>query len=51
MWKVELHGGRPRGDQVESVEEDTVVVAVVANEIERGNAVVIAGDSFAIDDI
>src|SRR5262249_54114727 len=37
-------------DQVESVEEGTVVVAVVANEIERGNAVVIAGDSFAIYD-
>jgi len=37
-------------DQVESVEEGTVVMAVVANEIERGNAVVIAGDSFAVDD-
>src|SRR5262249_44046908 len=37
-------------DQVEGVEEDTVIVAVVADEIERGNAVVIAGDSFAIDD-
>src|SRR5262249_28241184 len=37
-------------DQVESVEEGTVVVAVVANEIERGNAIVIAGDSFAVDD-
>src|SRR5262249_6267736 len=37
-------------DQVEGVAEDTVVVAVVADEIERGNAVVIANDSFAIDD-
>jgi hypothetical protein len=36
-------------DQVECVDEDTVVVAVVANEIEQGNAVVIASDSFAID--
>ena len=37
-------------DQVESEEEGTVVVAVVTDEIERGNAVVIAGDSFAVDD-
>jgi len=36
-------------DQVESVEEGTVVMAVVANEIERRHAVVIASDSFAVD--
>ena len=36
-------------DQVESVEEGTAVMAVVANEIERGNAVIIAGDSFTVD--
>src|SRR5262249_59845949 len=33
-------------DQVESVEEGTVVVAVGANEIERRYAGVVAGDSF-----
>jgi len=32
-------------DQVESVEEDTVVVAVVTDEIERGNAVVAFGSA------
>src|SRR5262249_1449164 len=37
-------------DEVEGVEEYAVVSALVTNEIERGNAVVIAGDSFAIDD-
>jgi hypothetical protein len=37
-------------DQVESIEEDAVVSAVVTDEIERGNAVVIAGDRLAIDD-
>ena len=37
-------------DQVESIEEDAPVSAVVTDEIERGNAVVIASDSFAIDD-
>jgi len=37
-------------DQVEGVEEDAPVSVVMADEIERGNAVVIAGDSFAIDD-
>jgi hypothetical protein len=37
-------------DQVEGVEEYLVVSAVVPDEIERGNAVVIAGNSFAIDD-
>jgi hypothetical protein len=37
-------------DQVESVQKHPVVSAVVTNEIERGNAVVIAGDSFTIDD-
>jgi len=36
--------------QVERVEKYTVISAVVTDEIERGNAVVIAGDSFAIDD-
>jgi hypothetical protein len=35
-------------DQVEGIEEDALVSAVVPDEIERGNAVVIAGDSFAI---
>jgi hypothetical protein len=37
-------------DQVEGVQKHAVVSAVVTNEIERGNAVIIAGDSFAIDD-
>ena len=37
-------------DQVEGVEEYAVVSAVVTDEIERSNAVVIAGDSFAVDD-
>ena len=37
-------------DQVEGVEEYALVSAVVTNEIERGDVVVIAGDSFAIDD-
>src|SRR5262249_21308286 len=37
-------------DQIESVEEGTVVVAVGADEIERRHAIVIASDSFAIDD-
>ena len=37
-------------DEVEGVEEYAVVSAVVTDEIERGNAVVIAGDSFAVDD-
>ena len=36
-------------DQVESVEEGTVVVALVTDEIERGNAVVVASHRFAID--
>src|SRR6516162_7646380 len=36
-------------DQVEGVQERAVIIAAVANEIERGNAVVIAGDSFAVD--
>src|SRR6516164_570709 len=36
-------------DEVEGVEEYAVVSAVVTDEIERGNAVVIAGDSFAVD--
>jgi hypothetical protein len=37
-------------NQVEGVEEYLVVSAVVPDEIERGNAVVIASDSFAVDD-
>src|SRR5262245_47129225 len=37
-------------DQVEGLQERAVIMAAVANEIERGNAVVIAGDSFAVDD-
>jgi hypothetical protein len=37
-------------DEIEGVEEDALVGAVVTDEIERGNAVVIAGDSFAVDD-
>jgi hypothetical protein len=36
-------------DQVEGVEEYALVSALVADQIERGNAVVIAGDSFAVD--
>src|SRR5262249_56806508 len=36
-------------DEVEGVEEYALVSAVVTNEIERGNAVVIAGDGFTID--
>jgi hypothetical protein len=37
-------------DQVEGVEEHAIVGAVMPNEIERGNAIVVAGNSFAIDD-
>src|SRR5262245_34548955 len=37
-------------DQVEGVQERTVIMAAVANEIERGNAVIIAGNSLAVDD-
>jgi hypothetical protein len=37
-------------DQVEGVEEYALVSALVTDEIERSNAVVIAGDSLAIDD-
>ena len=36
-------------DQVEGVEEDALVSALMTDEIERGNAVVIARDSFAVD--
>jgi hypothetical protein len=32
------------------MEEDALVSAVVTDEIERSNAIVIAGDGFAIDD-
>jgi hypothetical protein len=37
-------------DQVKTVEEYALVSALVPNEIERGNAIVVAGDSFAVDD-
>src|SRR5262245_51554630 len=37
-------------DEVEGIKEYALVSAVATNEIERGNAVVIAGDSFAVDD-
>ena len=37
-------------DQVEGVEKGVTVMASVADTVERGNAVVVAGDSFAIDD-
>ena len=37
-------------DQVEGVEEDALVSALVTDEIERSNAVLVAGDSFAVDD-
>src|SRR5262249_30734700 len=36
-------------NEVEGVEEDALVSALVPDEIERGHAVVIAGDSFAVD--
>jgi hypothetical protein len=35
--------------EIEGVEEYALVSALVTDEIERGNAVVIAGDSFAVD--
>src|SRR5262245_64009746 len=37
-------------NQVEGVEKGTVVVTVVANEIERRHAVVVAGNRLSIDD-
>jgi hypothetical protein len=37
-------------DQVERVEKHAAVSAVMTDEIERGDAIVIAGDSFAVDD-
>jgi glucose-6-phosphate dehydrogenase assembly protein OpcA len=37
-------------DQVESLEKHALVSAVVTDEIERGNAVVIASDRLAVDD-
>src|SRR5262245_58588178 len=37
-------------DEIECVEEYAFVSALVTDEIERGNAVVIAGDRLAIDD-
>jgi stress-induced morphogen len=37
-------------DQVEGVQKHAIVSAVMTDEIERGDAVVIASDSFAIDD-
>ena len=36
-------------DQVEGVEEYALVSALVTDEIERSNAVVIAGNSFGVD--
>ena len=36
-------------NQVEGVKEYALVSALVTDEIERGNAFVIAGDSFAVD--
>ena len=35
-------------DEVEGVQEDVVVMAVVANEIKRRHAVVVAGDCLAV---
>ena len=35
-------------DQVESVQERAVIMAAVANEIERGDAVLVAGNGFAV---
>ena len=37
-------------DEVEGIEKDASVSALVPDEIERGNTVVIAGDSFTVDD-
>ena len=37
-------------DEVEGVEKYLVVSALVPDEIERGNTVVIADDSFTVDD-
>ena len=37
-------------NQIEGIEEYAIVRTVVPNEIERGNAVAIAGERFAIDD-
>jgi len=37
-------------DQVEGVKEDAFVVAALAEAIERGDAVVITGNRFAVDD-
>ena len=37
-------------NEVEGVEEYALVSALVPDEIERGNAVVIAGDNFTVDD-
>src|SRR6516164_8110434 len=37
-------------DEVEGIEEYAPVSALVTDEVKRGNAVVIAGDSFAVDD-
>jgi hypothetical protein len=37
-------------DQVEGIQKHAIVSAVVTDEIERGNAVVIAGNRLAIDD-
>src|SRR5262249_54020959 len=42
--------GSRRRSPLFSAQERAVIMATVANKIERRNAVVIAGDSFAIDD-
>src|SRR5215471_15574872 len=39
-----------QSNEVEGVEEDALISAVVTDEIKRGDTVVIAGDSFAVDD-
>src|SRR6516225_7353024 len=44
-----LAGARKQLDQVEGIEEDVLVDALVTHEIERGHAVVIASDRFAVD--
>jgi hypothetical protein len=48
--RITTHVVADQLDQVESVEEGTVVMAVVANEIERRHAVVVASDRLPIDD-
>ena len=40
---------RKNGERVRLYSRRAVIMAAVANEIERGDAIVIAGDSFAVD--